>query len=962
MGSKLFKRLGIAITGIAMAVGVGFAIGNNRDVKVAEAANHPTGTKIIKVSQIESGKKYYIGATLTVNSAEVDYYFCANGASTGDVNGTPSTTSSGAAIFLVTGSVVGDTGTFSFKFDGTSNYLSNSSSSGKVGVSGSSENWTVTQSSNLLVMTNSAGRVLQRNSTAGTNRFCCYASGQTNVWLQPAVDNSDQDYSINCNSWSTALATSSNTDSFSNTATSKIVGLGTTKNVTFGGSSIYKTAPATIIKSGTGYLYNTSTFDSNDIKSITVMYAGTAASSKIGVYFGTTSSDVSVYTSSKNATNTGQFTIQKFENNTSGIKYFQISASTANLQLISIVVTTGTIESYTLDGTLSVSGTPSITSYYVNQTFNPKGLTIKESYNSGAYIPDTNIADSVTWSSLVVGASTSVTGSYTNAELEEASCTISGLNVSAYPTGETVHNIGLNFTSTNSNFVSVNGDYSELIFANNPVTFTATTNTGTTAAGNYHGGGSDEKGNKSQTRLYKDNEVQISCGNSYELGNISITCESGHAAGFAGGSQTNCTISVSGSTVNIYPVPGSHSISFTLSAGVYFTSLTMDVFGDEIAAIPVESVSLNTNSKSIMVYEQFSLTATVLPVNADDVTVTWTSSSDAIATVVNGVVTGVSAGNATITVETNGTNSSGNKLTATCTVTVSAYSATHTKVTNVNQLHNGAKVILAASDGSAVAKAWNNSDTNLKAGSAIFKDDKSTLHNTNGGEFTIWEVDTENHKWVLSENDWYLSAINGNDSSKRALKDNIKIQDSCLLSISITDGVAEVKPYSDSNSVIKYNSTNSIFNSYASGQNDISLYVNTTSALSDSDYVSAFIDVFMKMNTIDEEDQGTGLCTSNGYYSYAKSAYQGFSEDQIIEFCLAGTYDDAVLRLSYWADANGDVFDFSDTGTISAKNSIRNSVIADSEKSNSIIIIATISIVSALTIGGYFFIRRRKEQ
>jgi uncharacterized protein YjdB len=59
------------------------------------------------------------------------------------------------------------------------------------------------------------------------------------------------------------------------------------------------------------------------------------------------------------------------------------------------------------------------------------------------------------------------------------------------------------------------------------------------------------------------------------------------------------------------------------------------------------------------------LTATVIPSTATNKAVTWSSSAEGVATVENGVVTGVSAGSATITVTT----VDGGK-TDTCAVTV----------------------------------------------------------------------------------------------------------------------------------------------------------------------------------------------------------------------------------------------------------------------------------------------------
>ena len=63
--------------------------------------------------------------------------------------------------------------------------------------------------------------------------------------------------------------------------------------------------------------------------------------------------------------------------------------------------------------------------------------------------------------------------------------------------------------------------------------------------------------------------------------------------------------------------------------------------------------------------ESETLTATILPNNATDKTVTWTSSDQAVATIANGKITAIGSGNATITATTS------NGKTATCTVTVS---------------------------------------------------------------------------------------------------------------------------------------------------------------------------------------------------------------------------------------------------------------------------------------------------
>lgn len=79
----------------------------------------------------------------------------------------------------------------------------------------------------------------------------------------------------------------------------------------------------------------------------------------------------------------------------------------------------------------------------------------------------------------------------------------------------------------------------------------------------------------------------------------------------------------------------------------------------------VSSISLDRESLKIAVGEQQTLQATILPNNATDKTVTWKSTNPSVATVDDGVVTAVSAGETSITVT-----SSDGEVSAICAVTV----------------------------------------------------------------------------------------------------------------------------------------------------------------------------------------------------------------------------------------------------------------------------------------------------
>ena len=96
--------------------------------------------------------------------------------------------------------------------------------------------------------------------------------------------------------------------------------------------------------------------------------------------------------------------------------------------------------------------------------------------------------------------------------------------------------------------------------------------------------------------------------------------------------------------------------------------------GDKI--VHVTGISLDRNSATIKEGEYITLVATVTPSNADNKSVSWSSSSDAVATVdASGKVTGVKAGSATITAT-----AADGGMKATCSLSVEANLATSVTV------------------------------------------------------------------------------------------------------------------------------------------------------------------------------------------------------------------------------------------------------------------------------------------
>jgi uncharacterized protein YjdB len=109
---------------------------------------------------------------------------------------------------------------------------------------------------------------------------------------------------------------------------------------------------------------------------------------------------------------------------------------------------------------------------------------------------------------------------------------------------------------------------------------------------------------------------------------------------------------------------GTAVITITTADGNKTAACTVTV---NASAVPVVSVSLNKTSTSLLVGGMETLIASVAPSNATNQNVMWESDAPYVATITNGVITGMDLGYALITATT----VDGDR-TATCEVTVSA--------------------------------------------------------------------------------------------------------------------------------------------------------------------------------------------------------------------------------------------------------------------------------------------------
>ena len=178
---------------------------------------------------------------------------------------------------------------------------------------------------------------------------------------------------------------------------------------------------------------------------------------------------------------------------------------------------------------------------------------------------------------------------------------------------------------------------------------------------------------------------------------------------------------------------------FTVRSTDNADTVTIDLASDPVA---VTGVTLNKNTLTLEAKKSETLTATVLPQNATNKNVTWSSSDTSVATVdANGKVKGIAEGTANITVTT----ADGGK-TAVCAVTVTPSTSTEkTYVITVGSF--------ALSTATTTDKLSNNNGAYVYSGLA-------------GAAFDPDDDPTDEISWILEEvdgveNGYYIKSLDG---------------------------------------------------------------------------------------------------------------------------------------------------------------------------------------------------------
>ena len=199
---------------------------------------------------------------------------------------------------------------------------------------------------------------------------------------------------------------------------------------------------------------------------------------------------------------------------------------------------------------------------------------------------------------------------------------------------------------------------------------------------------------------------------------------------------------------------GTATITVKTDEGAKTATCSVTVFAKEI---PVTIVSLDQTTVELTEGDEFTLTAIVKPDNATNKDVSWSSSNESVASVVDGRVTALKAGSAIITVRT----VDGGK-TASCSVVIKAkkipvqsVSLNRTSleltegdevslVASVNPDNATDKSVTWSSSNESVARVTDGRVTALRAGSAII-----TVRTVDGGKTASCSVSVSGKEYPV---------------------------------------------------------------------------------------------------------------------------------------------------------------------------------------------------------------------
>lgn len=645
---------------------------------------------------------------------------------------------------------------------------------------------------------------------------------------------------------------------------------------------------------------------------------------------------------------------------------------------------------------IAVSTAPSKLTYVVDECFNPTGLVITRNYSnstSDTYTYANHTSEFSFNPSLSTGLTTentSVTISYggksttqaitVNAsggggeEVEEGSQRIVSKSDSSY------FESGSIYFSSSGNNRSTTCDAFDVAWNRNDSSNAINTT--------YH-----------EIRVYSSHSMTFTPKTDYTITSIVITANSNSYANAVGGSSlTNCTKNVSSSTVTLTPTDGTSAVGFTNSAQsrLNYIVVNYEYESGGSSSPTLSSISLDTTNvqTSFTVNATFNYSGLVVTAHYSDstsATVTPTSvSTPDMSTTGNKTVT-VTYLTVSNTYTISVSNAAATSITATVSKTyyvgetisasdISVKDNFNNDVENFTFANDGYQFTYAdaASGGALTNKTFTDavSGSNLTC-SLIVQVQRKERVTPSGADYSVSYTDlptsyqTSTTERTAASGVKFIAYNLANYSSKMQFKASggyfQTTEELSLVSLTINNR--------ETNALTVYGSTNGTsFSQTITGSNDVYdltgySYVKVMKNGSGAAYCASL--------TITVESGDTAVNLAN-YVMYEDTNNQcdtkldiaigylnNLTQSELNSFASKTETQDYVIytartRLNAWAASKGKTIDYSTAGNVVA-NSYANPIINAFEAVNATTIIIIIGIVGLTALGGYIFIRKRKE-
>ena len=389
--------------------------------------------------------------------------------------------------------------------------------------------------------------------------------------------------------------------------------------------------------------------------------------------------------------------------------------------------------------------------------------------------------------------------------------------------------------------------------------------------------------------------------------------------------------------------------------------------------IHVTGVTLNKNTLTLDDGASEQLTATVLPSGAADKSVSWSSSDETVATVVDGLVTaGNKAGNATITVTTKD-----GGFTHTCAVTVTYRErASFKKVTSVSELVAGSKyIVVGEKDGDYVAMIHYESGNNIKTVDVdependVITDVKSIL------DTAVYTIGGVEDAWTFSSGEKCIYAAGGTNEKNNYLK-AYELEDLDArgqFTIGISGGVASIvaNDATTLNKTLRYNSGSALFSCYSGSdkQADVYLYKYVPNTPTEKT-AEAFATFFLsETGSICSSGKASNLEALQGVWSLFETTYSALDDtekDKVVAEDASQNIKDAVARYDficgkYNTETVKNLNEFIVGHSVPHSERLFNTTSLAETNNTPMIIVICCAVASVTALGVLIVIKRRKS-